>query len=238
MSLKVVGYIQCSTEDQASGCVTLDSQRAKVEQYAHLHELDLVAVVADAGVSAKSLDRPGLDRALGMLRSGAAAGVVVAKLDRLSRSVRDWNALIDDYFGDRPGKTLMSVSDSIDTRTAAGRLVLNVLMSVAQWERETIVERTADALGHKKRRGERVGKVPFGWSLAPDGKALVPDPIEQEARVLIRHWHREGWTLRAIGAELARRGVLPRSGKPAWDPSTIRHIALTTPDPEPETDAA
>lgn len=232
--MKVIGYIRCSTEEQASGGVTLDSQRAKVEQYARLHELDLVEVVADAGVSAKTLDRPGLARALRMLGAGSAAGIVVAKLDRLSRSVRDWNALIDDYFGDRPGKTLMSVSDSIDTRTAAGRLVLNVLMGVAKWERETIVERTADALGHKKRRGERVGKVPFGWSLAPDGRTLEPDPIEQGARTLVRRWHLEGWTLKAIGEELVRRGIRPRSGRPAWGPSTLRHIALTTPD----TDAA
>jgi site-specific DNA recombinase len=230
VSLKVVGYIRCSTEEQASGGVTLDAQRSKLEQYARLHDLELVEVVADAGVSAKSLDRPGLARALGLLEAGTAGGLVVAKLDRLSRSVRDWNALIDDYFGDRAGKTLMSVSDSIDTRTAAGRLVLNVLMSVAQWERETIVERTADALGHKKRRGERVGKVPFGQSLGPDGKTLVPDPIEQGARILIRRWHRQGWTLAAIGAELLRRGIHPRSGRPTWGPSTLRHLALTTPD--------
>ena len=106
-----------------------------------------------------------------MIRSGKASGLVIAKLDRLSRSVVDWNTLIDGYFGEKAGKQIFSVADSIDTRTAAGRLVLNVLMSVAQWERETIGERTKDALQHKIRNGERCGKVRFGFRLADDGVA-------------------------------------------------------------------
>src|SRR3954469_20668262 len=117
--MKVVGYTRCSTEEQATGGVTLESQRSKIEQFARLHELDLVDVIADAGVSAKSLDRPGLAQALARLDSGHVAGIVGAKLGRLSPPARDWNDLIDRFFGERAGKTLMSVSDSIDTRTAA-----------------------------------------------------------------------------------------------------------------------
>lgn len=89
--------------------------------------------------------------------------MVVVKLDRLTRSVADWQLLIDDYFGERSGKQLFSVADSIDTRTAAGRLVLNVLLSVAQWERETTGERTREALRHKDshRRTVRQGAIRF-----------------------------------------------------------------------------
>jgi site-specific DNA recombinase len=120
-----------------------------------------------------------------MLRRGGAEGIVIAKLDRLTRSVADWQALIDGHFGEKAGKQLFSVSDSIDTRTAAGRLVLNVLLSVAQWERETIGERTKDALQHRIRNGQRCGKLRFGYDLAPDGRTLIENPAEQEVVRLI-----------------------------------------------------
>jgi DNA invertase Pin-like site-specific DNA recombinase len=225
--VRIIGYVRASTEEQAREGVSLDAQRTKVEQYAALHGLDLVEVLVDAGVSAKSLNRPSLARALAMLDAGQAEGIVVAKLDRLSRSVRDFADLIERYFGEGPGKTLMSVGDSIDTRTAAGRLVLNVLMSVAQWERETICERTRDALNHKRQRSERIGGIPYGWD-CPDGKTLVPNPQEQEGRALIRQWRRQGRTYQAIGAELLSRGFRPKSGRDHWAPSTLHFLARGT----------
>src|SRR6476661_5883591 len=121
--MRVIGYIRVSTDEQATGGQSLGAQRAKINDYARLYDLELVAVIEDAGVSAKSLNRPGLQKALAMLRSGKVDGLVIAKLDRLTRSVADWQTLIDDYFGERAGKQLFSVADSIDTRTAAGRLV-------------------------------------------------------------------------------------------------------------------
>jgi site-specific DNA recombinase len=134
--------------------VSLDAQRAKLKAYAEIYELDLVEVVVDAGQSAKSLDRPGLQRALGMLKAGQAEPLLVVKLDRLTRSVVDLGTLVERYFA--PGKVaLLSVGEQIDTRSAAGRLVLNVLASVSQWEREAIGERTATAMQYKARGGVR-----------------------------------------------------------------------------------
>jgi hypothetical protein len=99
---------------------------AKVAAYAELYDLELVEVVVDAGASAKTLDRPGLVRALGMLRRGGEAeALLVVKLDRLTRSVRDLGELVERHFA--PGKAaLLSVGEQIDTRGAAGRLVLNI----------------------------------------------------------------------------------------------------------------
>src|SRR6266699_329103 len=136
--------------------------------YAALYDIALVDIVVDAAFSAKTLDRPGLQRALGMLRKGQASALLVAKLDRLTRSLNDLGTLVEEYFSsDRI--TLLSVADNIDTRTAAGRLVLNVLGSVAQWERETIGERTAEVLAHKRSKGEKLGgDVPYGYILASD----------------------------------------------------------------------
>ena len=162
--MRAIGYIRVSTDEQAQGGVSLDAQRAKLEAFCALHDLVLVGVEVDAGLSAKTLARPGLESALSRLDRGEADGLAIAKLDRLTRSVRDWAALIEGYFGPvhPAGKSLWSVGDSIDTTTAGGRLVLNILMTLAQWERETIGERTRDALRHKRSVGERVGSVPRG----------------------------------------------------------------------------
>ena len=133
MATKTVAYVRVSTDKQADAGQSLEAQRAKVESYAGLYDLELVEVIVDAGVSAKNLSRPGLDRALAMLKSGKAEALLVVKLDRLTRSVRDLGELVEHYFAS--GKAaLLSVSEQIDTRSAGGRLVLNVLASVSQWD--------------------------------------------------------------------------------------------------------
>ena len=123
--MRTVAYLRVSTEDQASKGVSLDVQREKITAYADLYGLELVEIIEDAGVSAKSLDRPGLQRALGLLKEGTADALLVFKFDRLTRSVRDLGSLIETTFSPETGKpALLSVQDQIDTRSAAGRLVL------------------------------------------------------------------------------------------------------------------
>lgn len=150
--------------------------------------------------------------------------MVITKLDRLSRSVKDWNHLIDLYFGEKAGKQLCSVGDQIDTRTAAGRLVLNVLMSVAQWEREVIGERTADAMQYKKSKGQRVGAVPFGWDLAADEINLVPNAQEQQVIAEISRLRTEHYSLREIAEELSRQGIVTKEGNTSWSHQAVAKI--------------
>jgi len=113
-----------------------------------------------------------------MLKAGEAEALLVVKLDRLTRSVVDLGSLVERYFA--PGKAaLLSVGEQIDTRSAAGRLVLNVLASVSQWEREAIGERTATVMQHKARQGEYTGgQAPYGRRVAADGSQLEPHPDE------------------------------------------------------------
>ncbi len=222
--VRVVGYVRVSTDEQATSGVSLDAQIEKVRAYAGLYDLELIEVVSDPGVSAKTLDRPGLTRALAMLEDGTVDGIVVVKLDRLTRSVADLATLLDGYFGESAGKLLFSVGDSIDTRTAAGRLVLNVLMSVSQWEREVIVERTRSAMAYKRSRSERVsGQIPYGFTLDVDGKRLNPNQTEAAVLADVRAMHAAGRPLRAIADELTRRGIPTRSGKP-WSHATVQTI--------------
>lgn len=218
--MRTILYVRASTEDQQ---ITLDAQEAKLRAYASLYELEITGVILEAE-SAKSLSRPGLQRALAMLRAGKADGLAVVKLDRLTRSVADWQTLIDGYFGERAGKQLFSVQDSIDTTRASGRLILNVLLSVAQWERETISERTRDALQHKISRRERVGKVRFGYDLGADGKSLLPNDRELKAIYLMQQLRTEGRTFRGIAAELTRQGIPTKERQGAWSHSAVAYI--------------
>src|SRR2546428_9174307 len=136
---RTVVYCRVSTDKQADRGVSLDAEQTKAKAYAELYDLDVVEMVIDAGASAKTLDRPGLKRALDLLKAGKADALLVVKLDRLTRSVADLGKLVERYFA--PGKAaLLSVGEQIDTRSAAGRLVLNVLASVSPWDREAFRE--------------------------------------------------------------------------------------------------
>ena len=209
---KAVGYIRVSTDKQAEHGVSLEAQQAKLTSYAALYDLELVEVIVEAGVSAKTLNRPGLHRALGMLRKGQAQALLVAKLDRLTRSTRDLGTLVEDEL--IKGKwALLSVAEQLDTRTAAGRLVLNILGSVASWEREVIIERTKEAMAHKRANGERTSLyAPYGFQLAADGKTLVPDEAEHALLAAIREARQRGLSQRAVVAELTRQGFTTRKG--------------------------
>jgi DNA invertase Pin-like site-specific DNA recombinase len=169
--VRVIGYVRVSTEEQATGGFSLEAQEAKVRGYCELYELDLIGFHSDPGASGKTLDLPGLAAALAELRrrKGGPDGIVLAKLDRLTRSLADWAALINEFFRDER-RRLFSVGEQIDTRTATGRMVLNLIMTIAEWEREIIGERTSDALQAKIRRGERCGRLRFGYDLDPTAR--------------------------------------------------------------------
>ncbi len=222
--MRVSAYARVSTVEQAEGGISLDAQIAKMGAYAGLYDLEIIETILDPGESGKTLNRPGLRRALALLKSGKADGLLIVKLDRLTRSIADWQDLIDGYFGERGGKQLLSVNDSIDTRTAAGRLVLAILVTVAQWERETIGERTRDALQHKIRNGQRVGKVRFVYDLAADGATLVDNPAEQRIVALMRDLRAAGRTLREIAAELTERNIPTKEGNSQWQHQTVAYI--------------
>ncbi len=206
-----IGCARVSARDQADNGHSLDAQRAKIGAYATLHDLELSEVIVDEGHSAKSLDRPGMGRLLGLIRRQAVDVVVIAKLDRITRSVRDLGDLVERF--QRSGVEFASVADNIDTTTASGRLVLNVMASVSQWEREAIGERTADALAHMRANGQRISRfAPFGYRQNGDDH-WEEDPNEQQAVRLILQLRDQGSSLRKIGAQLESQGFLNRRGR-------------------------
>ena len=179
----VIGYVRVSTDKQADRGISLEAQAAKIQAMAVVQGVELSEVIVDAGESAKSLNRPGMARLLALVDAGTVQTVIIAKLDRLTRSVADLATLLRRF--ERRGTCLVSVADALDTRTAAGRLVLNIMVSVSQWEREAIGERTRDALRHKRAIGQRVGTLPYGFRQAQSGH-LETDPTEQRTLSRIR----------------------------------------------------
>lgn len=225
--MRVIGYTRVSTEDQSSNGVSLDAQREKLTAYCALYGLELVEVIEDAGASGKSLNRPGMIRALEMLRRGQVDGLVVAKLDRLTRNVGDFADLIEHYFSERAGRSLFSVADQVDTRTAGGRLVLNILISVAGWEREAISERTATALRHKKSRSEVYGPTPLGYARTSDDRLVeIADELATVRRV--HELRAGGLSLAKIAAVLKQEGRATKNGG-TWHPVTVQKILKRAP---------
>jgi site-specific DNA recombinase len=215
---RIVGYIRVSTDKQATEGNSLEAQRARLEAYATAMQLEIVAFEVDAGLSAKSLERPGLQRALARLDAFEADAILVVKLDRLTRSVRDLLTLIDTYFRDGQHE-LLSIGESIDTRSAAGRMILKILTTIGVWEREAIGERTAAVMQHMKSQGEFTGGwPPFGYRVV-DGR-LEPDAIEQALIERARAFRSAGMSLRAVAAEL---GPNNRTGR-AFDPKQIARM--------------
>jgi site-specific DNA recombinase len=218
MTISAIGYVRVSTEEQAKEGISIDAQSDKLRQYADLHDINLVDIIVDAGASAKSLKRPGLDRALATLQSGEADALLIYKLDRLTRSVVDLGRLIDEYFKQYE---LLSVMDDLNTSSANGRLVLNVLTSIAQWERETICERTTDALQYMKEQRRVYNHLPLGYR--DNGGMLQPIDDEQITVAEIFDMHGKGMSLHKIANELNGRGIVGKRGG-AFYASTVRAI--------------
>ena len=217
---KAIGYTRVSPRDQAANAISLVSQRRKIEAYAVLHELELVDVIEDAGFSAKSLDRPGMTRLLNLIRGRKVGVVIIAKLDRITRSVRDLGDLVELF--QRSGVEFASVADHIDTSTASGRLVLNVMGSVSQWEREAIGERTSEALAVMRSNGRRISRhAPFGYRF--NGQGWVEDKREQRAISLMRQLRADGLSLRRIAQELQAQGFTNRRGG-QLSPQTVANV--------------
>ena len=211
--MRAVAVIRVSTDEQAEHGVSLEHQRAKIEAYCSVYDIELVSVQVDAGLSAKNLDRPGLQTALGMLKRGEVDALIVAKLDRLTRRTRDLLDLVDRYFANG-NRVLLSVHEKIDTSSAAGRMILTVLGALAQFEREQLADRVRGAMAHLKAQGKYTGGIPFGYALAPDGENLIEHDDEQAVIREVRALRATGMSLRGIAGTLAERGILSRVGRP------------------------
>ena len=220
--MDAIGYVRVSTEDQAKEGISLDNQKSKIEAYCQLKDLDLSEIVEDAGISAKNLKRPGVQRVLKLARKKQVDAVVIYKLDRIFRSTVD--ALETTRLFDKWGVSFHSIEETLDTQSAMGRFFFTLTAALAEMERCIIGERTKAALSHKRSRNEKTGgDIPYGYDLTPAGM-LIKNETEQRVIRIIRNLDREGYSLRKICRELEKKGHLTKRGNAVWQPSTISKI--------------
>src|SRR5437016_2852759 len=156
--MQVVGYVRVSTDEQRSSGAGLEAQRASIIAECKKRGWELIEVLEDAGASGRSLRRPGIQIALDRLERGEASGLVVAKLDRLSRSMLDFAGVM--ATAQKQGWAVVALDCAVDTTTPAGEAMAHVLATFAQFERRLIGQRTREALAVKRAEGVRLGAPP------------------------------------------------------------------------------
>ena len=172
---------------------------------------ELVETIEDAGYSAKDLKRPGVQEALRVLEAGEAKALVVAKLDRLSRSMLDFAGLM--ATAQKQHWALVALDCAVDTSTPTGEAMANMLATFAQFERRLISQRTKEALAIKRASGVRLGRPP----------TVTPSIVRRIERQRAR-----GDSLRTIAADLNTSGAPTAQGGAQWYAATVRQILLRT----------
>jgi DNA invertase Pin-like site-specific DNA recombinase len=205
--VRVLAYVRVSSEEQADSGAGLEAQRAAIQRECERRGWHIVEVIEDAGYSAKDLKRPGVHAALEQLERKEADGLVVSKLDRLSRSMLDFTAVMAK--AQKQGWALVALDCAVDTTTPAGEAMAHVLATFAQFERRLIGQRTREALAVKKKQGIRLGR---------------PRTISPRLASRIRSMRTHGMTLQAICERLNSEGVPTPRGGVTWRPTSLRSV--------------
>jgi DNA invertase Pin-like site-specific DNA recombinase len=205
-----LAYVRVSTEEQSARGISLADQEARVRAHAFARGIDLDEVIVDAGYSAKDMNRPGIRRLLDLINARGVQSVTILKLDRLTRSVGDFARLLE--MTTKKSFDLISVAETLDTSSASGRMVANIMMSVASWEREVIGERTSSAMAFMRRQGRFCGgkRAPFGYRVV--GDRIVESKTEQRILSGIREQRWGGVSLRRIVDDLNARDIAGPGG--------------------------
>ena len=210
----VLGYIRVSTDEQAASGAGLAAQRTAIIGEAERRGWHLLEVIEDAGFTGSNLNRPGIAAALETLKARRANALVVAKLDRLSRSMLDFAGLMQR--STKEGWALVALDLGVDTSTPAGEAMANVLATFSQFERRLIGQRTREALAAKRRAGVRLGR---------------PRSLPQKVVDRIGQERRRGATLAAIADRLTADRVQTAQGGRRWYSSTVSGVLRSADEP-------
>jgi site-specific DNA recombinase len=217
---KAVGYIRVSSKEQAENGLSLQAQQAKIKAYAEMKDLELIEIIEDAGISAKNLKRPGMERLLKLAENKEIQAVVVVKLDRMFRSVPNCLEVTKRF--DQWGVSFHSIQESLDTKTAVGRFFVTIVAALGALEREVIGERTKAVLRFKKENGQKTGGyTPFGYSNRKG--ALIENGKEQRVIRRVKRLRKQGYNLSKIASLLNDKGIKTKHGK-TWSAKQISRI--------------
>ncbi len=216
---KAIGYIRVSTKGQAVEGLSIEAQEKNIITYCDLFKLDLMNIYIDAGVSGKKMNRVGLDNAMDALQEGQI--LIFYSLSRLTRSVKQMLKIAEKM--KKKGVDLVSITEKIDTTSAAGRMVLNILCVMNEFESEQVAERTNAIVEYKRDNGEIIGKTKFGYKVGEDKKTLIPIDDEIKVVKLINALRGQGYTLQDIANTLNKDGIKTAQGK-AWKFQYIHNV--------------
>ena len=222
--MELIAYYRVSTERQGQSGLGIEAQKAKVQQMAAERGAVVVAEFIEVESGRKN-DRPELAAALEEARRRGAA-VAVAKLDRIARDAEFVLRLSREAAANGMAGFLFADLPDVDATTAAGRMVLTVMASVAEFEARRISERTKEALAAAKARGVKLGGLRPNTLTRNDAARDKAQASTELLRPLFEIvWnHQPRPSLRAIGKLLAAVGVTTKSGK-AWSASTVKLAA-------------
>jgi DNA invertase Pin-like site-specific DNA recombinase len=192
--MKAIGYARTSTQKQD---LSLEVQERRILAEGEFRGFPVEMISEKVSASLPPAKRPGLSRALEMLRTGEADTLVVAKLDRVARSSADIALLLES--AKREGWNFIALDLGVDTSTPEGTLVVGIMASIAQWERARIKERTREALAVAKSKGVQLGRP------------LIHD---ESAAKRARALRRKGLSLAKVSSRLFDEGIKTGSGKP------------------------
>ena len=204
--MRVIGYVRVSTEEQGVSRLGLEAQRAAIIAECERRDWTLLEVIQDVGRSGKDLRRPGIMRALDELSRGDATALVVAKLDRLSRSMLDFARIMTT--AQKQSWALVALDVQVDTTSPSGEAMAHMLATFSQFERRLISERTKQALAQKRAGGVRLG---------------APPEIDPPIASRIREERVAGRTLREIAQRLNEDRV-PTARGGRWHASTLQRV--------------
>jgi site-specific DNA recombinase len=216
----VVAYTRVSSGDDAD-VNSLSLQASRIGAQAAIHGRTIDRVFIDNGISGGRRDRPALIELLSLVKQHKVKVIYVTALDRLSRKLSHLVEMIEMF--EKCGVALVTLRECADTSTSAGRLMLNMLGSVAQFEREATSDRMRESSAERMRLGLRYSvRVPFGYCVTNDQR-LVPSDPEQAIISEMRAWRAAGVSYARIAKTLNARGVKPRSAV-RWYGATVRNV--------------
>jgi len=194
--MKAAGYIRVSTSEQVTGGYSLDAQREQINAACKMKGWTLVHTFVDAGYSAGSMKRPGLQRLLAACDAKEVEIVIVGAMDRLSRRLRDLDYLREHYFNN--GTALFLIREGIDCTTPTGKAMYGMTGIFAELERDLLRERTRVGMAEAKRQGHIAGVTPYGFRR--EGAGFVKVEEEQKLLAKAKRLRKQGLSLRQIAS--------------------------------------
>ncbi|HYN06566.1 MAG TPA: recombinase family protein [Vicinamibacterales bacterium] len=219
---RAVAYRRVSTVDQADSGLGLEAQQTAIETAAARLGLSLAETFTDAGVSGgvPLEGRPNLVAAIDALTTGDT--LVIARRDRLGRDVL--NVAMLARLVERKGARIVSAAgEGTEDDSPTSVLMRQIIDAFAEYERAIIRARTKSAMAAARARGQRVGCIPFGMTVAADGRTLVPNLDERAVLAEIRRLRARGYCLISIADELNQRGLRNRQGR-EWKASFVGQL--------------